>query len=233
MSSNKTQPRDAEIMTAILKDMGVTDYEPRVINQMLEFAYRYVTDVLDDAQVYGGHAGRRDVDVEDIKLAIQTRLDHSFTTPPPREFLMEIAKQKNSSPLPAIKPHNGPRLPPDRYCLSACNYRLKPPHKRPTLTINPRLSLSSGIGSKPSPTFSLVSKSGGSSFSLKSNTSSYTMVTQSPTISKPAINIISGLGSSLKGTSLNQSDVKPDIKPPISIITDSKASAKRKREDND
>nr|XP_054771078.1 prefoldin subunit 5-like [Lytechinus pictus] len=39
-SSNKTQPRDAEIMTAILKDMGVTDYEPRVINQMLEFAYR-------------------------------------------------------------------------------------------------------------------------------------------------------------------------------------------------
>ncbi|XP_063967125.1 transcription initiation factor TFIID subunit 9-like [Lytechinus pictus] len=227
-SSNKTQPRDAEIMTAILKDMGVTDYEPRVINQMLEFAYRYVTDVLDDSQVYSGHAGRRDIDVEDIKLAIQTRLDHSFTTPPPREFLMEIAKQKNSSPLPAIKPHNGPRLPPDRYCLSSCNYRLKPPHKRPTLTLPPRLSLGSSIGSKPSPTFSIVSKS--SSFSLKSSSSSYTMVTQSPTVSKPAINIISGLGSSLKGTSSNQSDVKPDVKP---VIIDMKAGVKRKREEND
>ena len=32
-------PRDAQIMTAILKDLGVTDHEPRVINQMLEFVY--------------------------------------------------------------------------------------------------------------------------------------------------------------------------------------------------
>lgn len=26
-------------MAQILKDMGITEYEPRVINQMLEFAY--------------------------------------------------------------------------------------------------------------------------------------------------------------------------------------------------
>ena len=46
------------------------------------------------------------------------------------QFLMEIARQKNNNPLPAIKPHNGPRLPPDRYCLSASNYRLRPLNKR-------------------------------------------------------------------------------------------------------
>ena len=45
----------------------------------------YVTDVLEDAQAYCNHAGRKDLELEDIKLAIQTRLDHSFTTPPPRE----------------------------------------------------------------------------------------------------------------------------------------------------
>lgn len=28
-------------------------------------------------------------------------------------------------PLPPIKPHCGLRLPPDRYCLSACNYKLR------------------------------------------------------------------------------------------------------------
>jgi len=36
----KSSPRDAQVMSAILKDMGVTDYEPRLVNQMLEFTYR-------------------------------------------------------------------------------------------------------------------------------------------------------------------------------------------------
>ena len=35
----KSTPRDAQVMAAILKDMGVLDYEPRLINQMLEFTY--------------------------------------------------------------------------------------------------------------------------------------------------------------------------------------------------
>ena len=38
--SAKSTPRDARAMKAILKEMGVEDYEPRVINQMLEFTYR-------------------------------------------------------------------------------------------------------------------------------------------------------------------------------------------------
>ena len=32
-------PRDAAVMESILKEMGVEDYEPNVINQMLEFSY--------------------------------------------------------------------------------------------------------------------------------------------------------------------------------------------------
>lgn len=31
-------------------DLGVDDFEPRVINQLLEFTYRYVTTILDDAK---------------------------------------------------------------------------------------------------------------------------------------------------------------------------------------
>lgn len=33
-------PRDAQVIQAILKDMGITEYEPRVVNQLLEFIYR-------------------------------------------------------------------------------------------------------------------------------------------------------------------------------------------------
>lgn len=32
-----------QVMAQILKDMGITEYEPRVINQMLEFAFRKLT----------------------------------------------------------------------------------------------------------------------------------------------------------------------------------------------
>lgn len=35
-----SMPKEAQVMSAILKDMGITDYEPGVINQMLEFTYR-------------------------------------------------------------------------------------------------------------------------------------------------------------------------------------------------
>ena len=38
--STKSTPKDALVMASILKEMGVTEYEPRVINQMIEFAYR-------------------------------------------------------------------------------------------------------------------------------------------------------------------------------------------------
>ena len=32
-------PRDAAVIEAILREMGVEDFEPNVIHQMLEFSY--------------------------------------------------------------------------------------------------------------------------------------------------------------------------------------------------
>ncbi|XP_074133257.1 transcription initiation factor TFIID subunit 9B isoform X1 [Sminthopsis crassicaudata] len=130
MASPKSGPKDALVMAQILKDMGITDYEPKVINQMLEFAFRYVTTILDDAKIYSSHAKKATVDADDVRLAIQCRSDQSFTSPPPRDFLLDIARQKNQTPLPLIKPYSGLRLPPDRYCLTAPNYRLKPLPKK-------------------------------------------------------------------------------------------------------
>lgn len=36
----KSTPKDALVMAAILKEMGISEYDPRVINQMLEYTYR-------------------------------------------------------------------------------------------------------------------------------------------------------------------------------------------------
>lgn len=146
-STVKSVPKDAQVMVAILKDMGVSEHEPRLITQMLEFVYRYVTDILDDAKVYSQHANKKSLDVEDVKLAIQCQLDHSFTTPPPRDLLMEIARHKNNSSLPVIRP-TGLRLPPDRYCFSATNYRLKT-MKRPRGNINSNQGISTSLINGP------------------------------------------------------------------------------------
>ncbi|VTJ82237.1 Hypothetical predicted protein [Marmota monax] len=66
MASPKSMLKDAQMMAQILKDMGITEYEPRVINQMLEFAFQYVTTILDDAKMYSSHAKKATLDADDI-----------------------------------------------------------------------------------------------------------------------------------------------------------------------
>lgn len=85
----------------------------------------YVTCILDDAKFYANHARKKTIDLDDVKLASQMLLDKAFTNPPPRDVLLDLTRIRNSSPLPSIKSNSGLRLPPDRYCLSACNFRLK------------------------------------------------------------------------------------------------------------
>ncbi|KAF6162431.1 hypothetical protein GIB67_017319 [Kingdonia uniflora] len=88
-------PRDAKIVKSLLKSMGVEEYEPRVVHQFMELWYRYVVDVLTDAQLYSEHASKPTIDTDDIKLAIQTKVNFSFSQPPPRELSAPL-----DSPMP-------------------------------------------------------------------------------------------------------------------------------------
>ncbi|KAG0198981.1 Transcription initiation factor TFIID subunit 9 [Mortierella sp. GBA30] len=120
------QPRDAKVISLILQSLSVEDAEQKVIHQLLEFAHRYTTDVFQDALLYSEHAGRTEVGLDDVKLAIQGRVNHSFTAPPPKEFLLELAEEKNKVPLPLIPEKYGIRLPHERHCLTAVNFQLIP-----------------------------------------------------------------------------------------------------------
>lgn len=108
-SSVKHIPKDAQVIMSILKELNVTEYEPRVINQLLEFTYSkyrhsgfhfsirinelilhfvylgYVTCILDDAKIYANHAKKKVIELDDVKLACQMTLEKAFTAPPPRE----------------------------------------------------------------------------------------------------------------------------------------------------
>lgn len=117
-------PKDGQVILAIMKEMGITDYEPKTIIQLTEFVYRYATSILEEARMYA-NSKKKMLDVDDVKLALQLTSESTFTTPPPREVLLELAHAKNYIMLPSVKAHCGLRLPPDRYCLSSCNYTLR------------------------------------------------------------------------------------------------------------
>ncbi|XP_039009215.1 transcription initiation factor TFIID subunit 9-like isoform X1 [Hibiscus syriacus] len=130
-------PRDAKIVKSLLNSMGVEEYEPSVIHQFLELWYRYVVDVLTDAQVYSEHAGKQTIDCDDVKLAIQSKVNFSFSQPPPREVvllenvLLELARNRNKVPLPKAIPGPGIPLPPEQDTLISTNYQFAIPKKQP------------------------------------------------------------------------------------------------------
>lgn len=119
-----TIPKEAQVMVGILRDLGIQDYEPGVLTQMVEFSYRYVTKVLEDAKVYSGHARKRTIDIDDVRLAVQVLTEQTVTSPPTRDVLLELAQAKNDVQLPLVRSGAGLRLPPDRHCLTNTNYRL-------------------------------------------------------------------------------------------------------------
>ncbi|KAJ0393449.1 hypothetical protein P43SY_000757 [Pythium insidiosum] len=110
-------PLDAVAMKELLASMGADRHEPRVVSQLHEFVHRYVTEILVDAQEYSLFASKTSVDVDDVRLAIASRLNHHYTNVPSRELLIELAEKRNSLPLPPISNEYGVRLPPPEHQL--------------------------------------------------------------------------------------------------------------------
>lgn len=220
-TSHAKIPKDAQVIDSILKEIGITDYEPRVINQLLEFTYRYVTCILDDAKVYASHAKKKVIDAKDVKLATQMMLDKAFTTPPTRDVLFEVARAKNSTPLPLVKINCGLRLPPDRYCLSACNYKLRAASQAKKIT-------KSALEGRS--TLKTQFKAGGMSIvnaTLKKPTPVAVPKTQTVTIPKPVFKFTSNASS-------KTITIKPKVEGMKMEVDDYEStSVKRKREEDE
>ncbi|XP_043284728.1 transcription initiation factor TFIID subunit 9 [Venturia canescens] len=235
MSSLKHIPKDAQVIMSIMKDMGIADYEPKVINQLLEFTYRYITCILDDSKIYANHAKKKFIDLDDVRLAVKMQLDRTFTNPPPRDVLLDVARAKNNIPLPFVKPNNGLRLPPDRYCLNATNYRLKNIVKKPAgKSIHTMGNSTMGGGSV---TARVKSEGNKTNLSIVKRPATLATVARTQTISIPKPVFKFSTGSTTSGAGKT-----PATKPKIQISTSQPAPAikmetdetnKRKREDDD
>lgn len=129
-------PRDARIIAILLASMGVQSSSEGVVRVLMEFAHRYTVDILSDAMVYADHAGRAHAahgpDVEDVRLAVQAKVEHSMSGPMSKEFLLNLADTLNRTSLPPIPERYGIRLPPEKDRLTAPNFDIAP--KAPSST---------------------------------------------------------------------------------------------------
>ena len=147
------RPRDARLIHMLLASMGVTAYQERVPIQLLDFAYRYTSGVLQDAlhlqaegypetgnQTGGGGRGQHinndfsSLNLQALRLSIQSRMHYQFQQGLPKEFLTTMAEERNRIALPrgtsggdhsAGPTLGGMRLPHERYCLTGVGWGLK------------------------------------------------------------------------------------------------------------
>ena len=60
----------------------------------------------------------------DIMFSRQMYTEENLTSPPNRDVLLETARVRNGVQLPMPRPTCGLRLPPERFCITAANYKL-------------------------------------------------------------------------------------------------------------
>jgi len=116
--------------------MGVHAYTERVPLQLLDFAYRYTSGILSDAIAYEppAHAptSNKKAKVEDdsislnaLRTAVGARAAQQFSSSLPKEFMSEVAAERNRVALPRVEREYGVRLPPERYCFTGVGWGLK------------------------------------------------------------------------------------------------------------
>ena len=137
------KPRDARLIHLLLAQMGVHVYNERVPLQLLDFAYRYTSSILSDAQSYeppqpsnpsGVGKKRRNADTEGegegvsmnaLRTAVAARSQGQFQAWLPKEFMGEVAQERNRVALPRVDREFGVRLPPERYCFTGAGWGIR------------------------------------------------------------------------------------------------------------
>lgn len=127
---SQPKPNDARTIEAILKSMGVDEFDPRVTHQLLELLYRHVSNILLEARQYSEHADKQTIDADDVRLAINSRSVSAFTQPPSRQVIAQLANERNAIPLPVVQDRQGIQLPQTNLQLARRNYVLSKVNKR-------------------------------------------------------------------------------------------------------
>ena len=128
-SSSAALPLDASAIHALLASMGVEEYEPRVVQQLLEYMQTYAVDVFADAAQLAEHAGRPgQLECEDVQLSARLKAQAAQTHSP--QLIEWMARTRNQEALITPSVPNI-QLPNPKLCLVEENWQLEPPGRPP------------------------------------------------------------------------------------------------------
>ncbi|KAH0790458.1 transcription initiation factor TFIID subunit 9 [Histomonas meleagridis] len=113
-----------ESMKQLLHQMEITDYEPAVPHMLVELFYRHVTDVLKEAQRSCEARRDKEINEDDLRLAIQVVLQQSLLQTIPLESMQKIARKINEQPLPDVPDIPEVVLPNDETSLLQPNFQV-------------------------------------------------------------------------------------------------------------
>ncbi len=106
-------PRDARAISALLHGMGIEKYEVDVVHMLLDVLNGHVIGLLHGARSVADHAGKTEIDLEDLRLAAAT--SRSAPDPPDRAAVLSVARERNVVPFPNLE--KGVLLPTSEHCL--------------------------------------------------------------------------------------------------------------------
>ena len=89
-ATGEIPPSARDISLILASTPGVSDAQPAVLLQLLEFAHRYTSQVLQDGLVYAEHAGRNNkLELDDVILAVQARVGWELGGRVPKEVYIQ------------------------------------------------------------------------------------------------------------------------------------------------
>ena len=137
------RPRDARLLHLLLSSLPLTAYSERVPLQLLDFAYRYTSSILSDAQhlsaegyatTVSGNTARANAAAQEghvalaaVRLSVASRMGWQFKGQAGKEAMLELAGERNRILLPRITTEgygggSGVMLPPEKWVLSGVGW---------------------------------------------------------------------------------------------------------------
>jgi transcription initiation factor TFIID subunit 9B len=103
---------------------------------VMDFAYRYTSSILGDAfqfsndGYYKTSTGRGadkepNITLDHLRLAMAARSHFQFQPSLPKDYLLQLAAEKNKVALPKVEREFGYRLPPEKYTFTGVGWGLK------------------------------------------------------------------------------------------------------------
>lgn len=121
-------PSFEEVIVEIFEKSGIEAYDTKTVQQILKFMQKYIKDIYNKADLIRLHADKKrpNVNVDDIKLAIEAHNENSFYKPLSRETIEKIALRRNANPIPQPKDYSNliDQIPESDYTLTQPNFEV-------------------------------------------------------------------------------------------------------------